>query len=256
MKQASPGLFFPFATGLLIAAMLYPIAAMLLSVRPGAVVTAYSAGGSAALGTSIAASLTATAIATVLGVPAGYWLARCAPKLRAAAIFVLAMPLAFPPVASGIMLLNVIGERAPLGAWLAQRGIAVADAFAGIVVAQFFVAGSFVAITACAAFATLDPLPEDAARTLGVGEWRIFARIALPAAAANLAAGVTFAWLRAVGEYGATSVVAYHPTSLPIAAYVALSASGVDAALALCYGFALLAAAVLGFQWILRRRVV
>jgi molybdate transport system permease protein len=132
----------------------------------------------------------------------------------------------------------------------------VADAFGGIVAAQFFVAGSFVAITACAAFAALDPLPEEAARTLGAGEWRIFTRIALPAASANVAAGITFAWLRAIGEYGATSVVAYHPTSLPIATYVALSASGVNAALALSYGFALLAAVVLGIQWVLRRHVV
>jgi molybdate/tungstate transport system permease protein len=97
---------------------------------------------------------------------------------------------------------------------------------------------------------------EDAARTLGASEWRIFSRVAVPNAAGSLAAGIAFAWLRAVGEYGATSIVAFHPTSLPVALYVALSASGVRAALALCYGFIVLVAAVLAAAWVLRRRVV
>lgn len=95
----------------------------------------------------------------------------------------------------------------------------------------------------------------DAARTLGSSEWRIFARIALPAASGSIGAGIAFAWLRAIGEYGATSIVAFHPTSLPVALYVALSASGVREALAICYGFIVLAAAVLATAWLLRRGV-
>ena len=127
------------------------------------------------------------------------------------------------------------------------------DTLLGVGVAEFFVSGSFVAIAATAAFANLDPIYADAARTLGVGEWRIFTRVALPGAAAGIGAGIAFAWLRAIGEYGATSIVAYHPTSLPVALYVALSASGVREALALCYGFVVLAALVLAVAWILRR---
>jgi ABC-type sulfate transport system permease component len=134
--------------------------------------------------------------------------------------------------------------------------MSVPDTLLGVGVAEFFVSGSLVALAATAAFASLDRLYEDAARTLGAGEWRIFARIALPAAAGNVTAGIAFAWLRAIGEYGATSVLAYHPTSLPVALYVTLSASGVLPALALCYGFVILAALVLGMQWVLRRSVV
>ncbi len=73
----------------------------------------------------------------------------------------------------------------------------------------------------------------------------LFARRAALPLPSNVAAGIAFAWLRAIGEYGATSIVAYHPTSLPVALYVALSASGVRAALALTYGFVVLAVAVL-----------
>jgi len=154
------------------------------------------------------------------------------------------------------MLIYVLGARSPVGAWLAAHGLTVPDSLLGVGVAEFFVSGSFVAIAATAAFGALDRLHEEAARTLGASEWRIFTRIALPGAAGSLAAGIAFAWLRAIGEYGATSIVAFHPTSLPVALYVTLSASGVREALALCYGFVVLAGAILAGAWILRRGVV
>jgi ABC-type sulfate transport system permease component len=176
--------------------------------------------------------------------------------VRAPAVFLLALPLAFPPVASGLMLIYALGTNAPFGAWLASHGVSVVDSLLGVGIAEFFVSGSFVAIAATAAFGAMDPIYADAARTLGASEWRIFLRVALPGAASSIGAGIAFAWLRAIGEYGATSIVAFHPTSLPVALYVTLSASGVRAALALCYGFIVLAAIVLFAAWILRRGVV
>jgi ABC-type sulfate transport system permease component len=154
------------------------------------------------------------------------------------------------------MLIYALGTHSPVGAWLAAHGLSVPDSLLGVGVAEFFVSGSFVAIAATAAFSTLDPIYEDAARTLGASEWRIFTRVALPAAAGSVGAGIAFAWLRAIGEYGATSIVAFHPTSLPVALYVTLSASGVREALALCYGFIVLAAVALAAAWVLRRGVV
>jgi molybdate/tungstate transport system permease protein len=168
----------------------------------------------------------------------------------------LALPLAFPPVASGIMLLQTVGTRTPLGAALASHGIVFVDSLWGVALAEFFVAGSFVVLTAAAAFGSLNTLYEDSARTLGAGTWRVFFRIALPLAAPNVLAGIVLAWMRAIGEYGATSILAYHPTALPVQLYVALSAQGVGASLALTYGFVVLAALVVGVQWALRRRVV
>lgn len=257
MKRRNPGPLFPLAGGLLLLLIAGPTVALLLAVPPNAAVAAFAADGAReALRVSLIASTCATLLASILGIPAGYWLAHRAPAWRAAALFVLALPLAFPPVASGIILLHVAGTRAPIGGWLAAHGLPLVDSLAGVALAEFFVAGSFVAIAACAAFGALDPLPEESARTLGASEWKIFARIVLPAAAGNVVAGIAFAWLRAIGEYGATSILAYHPTSMPVAVYVALSAKGVAPALALCYGFVLLAAIVLALQWVLRRRVV
>jgi ABC-type sulfate transport system permease component len=247
---------FPAAALLLVVGIVAPVIAVLASMSPGEAAGSFNADARAALSVSLIASLGATAVATLLGVPAGYWLGHAGRGVRAAALFLLALPLAFPPVASGLMLIVTLGTQAPAGAWLAGHGLRVPDTLLGVGVAEFFVSGSFVAIAATAAFAAVDPVYADAARTLGAGEWRIFARIALPAAAGSVLAGVTFAWLRAIGEYGATSVLAYHPNSLPVALYVALSAQGVRQAMALCYGFVVLAVVALLVAWILRRRVV
>jgi len=256
MRHPPPGPIFLIATVVLLAVLVAPVVAVLAALPPAQALTTFATAGGGALRVSALASAGATLAATLLGVPAGYYLSRCAPRARGAALFALALPLAFPPVASGLMLIYALGTNAPLGAWLASVGLPVPDTLLGVGVAEFFVSGSFVAIAATAAFAGLDPIYADAARTLGAGEWRIFSRVALPPAAGGIGAGIAFAWLRAIGEYGATSIVAFHPTSLPVALYVALAASGVKQALALCYGFIVLAALVLAAAWALRRGVV
>jgi molybdate transport system permease protein len=256
MRHPQPGPIFLIATLALLAAVVAPVLAVIAALPPAQALETFATAGGDALRVSAFASAGATLVATLLGVPAGYYLSRCSARVRAAALFLLALPLAFPPVASGLMLIYLLGSNAPLGGWLASAGLSVPDSLLGVGVAEFFVSGSFVAIAAAAAFAGLDPIYADAARTLGAGEWRIFWRVALPAAAGGIGAGIAFTWLRAIGEYGATSIVAYHPTSLPVALYVALSASGVREALALCYGFIVLAAAVLAVAWVLRRGVV
>jgi ABC-type sulfate transport system permease component len=237
--------------------MLGPVIAMLAAVPPAAVVAAFALpDAQSALRVSLTASTLAVAVAALLGVPSGYALAHARRGVRGIALSLLALPLAFPPVASGIMLLQTIGTRTPLGAALAAHGIVFVDSLWGVALAEFFVAGSFVAITSAAAFASLDIAYEESARTLGAGPFALFFRIALPLAAPNVAAGMVLAWMRAIGEYGATSILSYHPTSLPVQLYVTLSAQGVGAALALTYGFVVLAAIVIAVQWGLRRRVV
>lgn len=237
--------------------MVAPVLAMLAAVHPGDVIAAFSgAQARDALVVSLIASTIAVATATVLGVPAGYALAHVSGVVRAIVLALLALPLAFPPVASGIMLLQTVGTQTALGAWLAAHGVPLVDSLPGVALAEFFVAGSFVAIVSTAAFATLDPIYEESARTLGAGAYAVFFRIALPLAAPNVLAGIVLAWMRAIGEYGATSIVAYHPTALPVQLYITLSAQGVAPALALSYGFVVLAAIAIALQWALRRRVV
>lgn len=242
---------------LLCTVMLAPIAFMLATVKPSEVVSAISAPAARdAMRVSFFASLLAVTGATILGVPAGYGLANIRGTLRPALLFMLALPLAFPPVASGIILLNTVSIQSNLGAFLFAHGFLFIDTLSGVALAEFFVSGSLVAITACAAFRVLDPIYVESAKTLGASSSRIFWSVALPLAWPNVVTGIMLAWLRAAGEYGATSILAYHPTSLPVALYVTLSAQGLRQAVALSYGFIVLAALILALQWCIRRRVV
>jgi ABC-type sulfate transport system permease component len=248
----------PMRAALLILLVLFlaPLANLLLIVSPREIASALNDPATlSAVRTSLGASLVAVALAGLLGIPAAYAIAHFRDAWRTALLFLLALPLALPPIASGILLLGLFGARRPIGAWLAAHGIPIVDSFSGVAFSEFFVAGSLVAITSAAAFSEIDPVYEEAARTLGASPLRIFFRVALPLAAPGICAGLLLAWLRALGEYGATSVVAYHPTSLPIELYVALSADGVTRALALAEVFFILTALAVGAVWLLRRRL-
>jgi ABC-type sulfate transport system permease component len=234
--------------------MLAPLANLLAIVPPAAALAALTTPDAReALWTSLGASLASVALASLLGIPAGYALARGSARLRGIGIVALAVPLALPPVAAGIALLGLVGVRGPLGGLLAEHGLTFVDTFGGVVLAEFFVSGSVVAIAATAAFSAFDRTLEDAARTLGASPLRVLLRVVLPATWPPVAAAMLFAWLRALGEYGATSILAYHPASLPIALVVALSANGVSSALALAEAFLVITIVVVGLATLVRR---
>ncbi len=133
-----------------------------------------------------------------------------------------------PPLASGILLLFLVGFSTPLGHTL--RG-ALTDSFAGIVLAEVFVASPFLIIAARSAFASADPILEGVGSTLGHRPLELFFRLSVPIAWPAILPGLLLAWLRAFGEFGATVMVAYHPYSLPVYTYVEFGAQGLPAML-------------------------
>ena len=142
--------------------------------------------------------------------------------------FVVQLPLALPPLTSGILLLFLFGYASPLGR---LTGGAFTDSFAGIVLAEAFVAAPFLIVAARSAFAAVDPALEDAAATLGHRPGAVFRRVSLALSLRGIRAGLLLTWLRAFGEFGATVMVAYHPYSLPVYTYVAFGSEGLPAML-------------------------
>ncbi len=177
---------------------------------------------------SLASATIATALVTLTGVPLAYRLARRPGRMTALLATLVQLPLALPPLASGILLLFLVGYASPLGR--ATAG-ALTDSVAGIVLAEAFVAAPFLVIAARSAFAAADPTLEQVAATLGLSPAQVFRQVSLPLAARAIAAGMLLAWLRAFGEFGATVMVAYHPYSLPIYTYVAFGSQGLPAML-------------------------
>ncbi len=177
---------------------------------------------------SVATASGATLVIALGGIPLGYLLARVPGRAMAGLGFLVQLPLALPPLTSGILLLFLVGYSMPLGRLF---GGSLTDSFAGIVLAETFVAAPFLIIAARSGFASIDPALEGVAATLGRGPSGVFFRISLPIAWPTILSGLLLAWLRAFGEFGATVMVAYHPYSLPVYTYVAFGARGLPAML-------------------------
>ena len=179
-----------------------------------------------ALAVSLGSATLSVALILIGGVPLGYCLARVPGGRMAVLGFIVQLPLALPPLASGVLLLFLVGPYTPLG--LISHG-ALTDSFAGIVLAEIFVAAPFLIVASRSAFASVDPVLEDVAATLGRGRLATFVKVSLPLAWPAIRAGLLLAWLRAFGEFGATVMVAYHPYSLPVYMYVAFGSQGLPA---------------------------
>lgn len=227
--RTGSGLFrtpLPWLAALLLLYLLVPLVAFVLRI-PGTNPSDMAAPGVGdALWVSVATASMATVVVTVLGVPLGYLLAHSRSRLATVVGVLVQLPLALPPLMSGILLIFLVGPYGPFGQLF---GGTLTDDMTGIVLAQIFVAAPFLVVAARASFAAVDPALEDVAATLGHGAASRALRVALPSAGRGVRAGMLLAWLRAFGEFGATVVLAYHPYSLPVFVYVQFSSSGLDA---------------------------
>ena len=183
-----------------------------------------------ALRLSIITSLLAAAVATILGVPLAWVLARKEFTGIRLVRGVVLLPLVLPPVVGGVTLLTAFGRRGLVGQYLYDWfGIQLPFSTTGVVMAEAFVAMPFLVITVEGALRNIDTRYEQAARTLGASPRTVLFRITLPMISASLLAGIVLAWARALGEFGATITFAGNfpgvTQTLPLAVYSALEVS-------------------------------
>ncbi len=177
----------------------------------------------------------ATLVNLVLGVAAGWAMARTRFAGRELLDAALTLPMVMPPTVLGYYLLVLIGSQGVVGAFLLEHlGIRLVFTWQAAVIAASVVAFPLVFKAARAAFENVDPQQEDAARTLGLGEAGVFFRVSLPLAWRGILAGVLLAFARASGEFGATLMVAGsipgQTQTLSIAVYEAVQAGQDDTA--------------------------
>ncbi|MDY6765689.1 MAG: molybdenum ABC transporter permease [Halobacteria archaeon] len=209
---------------------LVPILTLLVSQSPTETVVRMNEGYvvTATVNSILTASIS-TFIATVLGLPLAYWLARTSFSGKDLITTAVILPLVLPPIVSGMLLLEVFGPEG-IGGLL---GFKFTRSFLGIVLAQTFVASPFLVITSKAAFESVDRHLEYASRSLGKDEWTTLKRITLPLAKPGIVAGVTLTFARAIGEFGATIMMAYYPRTMPVQIWVSYISTGLDSALPL-----------------------
>ena len=188
-----------------------------------------------ALALSLKVAGFATVISLVLGTATGFLLARVRFPGRDLLDTLLTLPMVLPPTVLGYYLLVLLGRRSAFGAWLQDTfGFSLIFTWQGAVVAAAIVAFPLVFKPARAAFEGVDGQLENAARVLGVSELAIFFRVTLPLAWRGILAGVLLAFARALGEFGATLMVAGSipgkTQTLSIAVYEAVQAGQDDVA--------------------------
>jgi molybdate transport system permease protein len=170
----------------------------------------------------------ATLLNMLFGVAAAYGLSRWRSPARDLVDAVLTLPLVLPPTVLGYYLLVLLGRRGVFGAWLEKWGIELVFTWQGAVIAATIVAFPLVLKSARAAFENVDAQLENAARVLGVSEAGVFFRVTLPLASKGIAVGVLLAFARALGEFGATLMIAGNlpgrTQTLSVAIYEAVQA--------------------------------
>jgi molybdate transport system permease protein len=158
---------------------------------------------------SLRVATAATVVIVALGLPAAFALARLQFPGKGLLTGLLVLPLVLPPTVLGYVLLLLLGRRTWLGGWLDQGlGIVLVFHWSGAVVASAVAAFPLFLLPARGAFEAVDPALEDVARLLGRGELSVFRAVTLPLAWRGLAAGVVLAFARALGDFGATMMVA------------------------------------------------
>ena len=182
-------------------------------------------------------SLRTAILATVITFLLGLWAARLlmhTKKLRWLFDGVFTSPLVLPPTVMGFLLLVLFGKNGPLGQLFLQMGIQIIFSWQATVIAAVVVSFPLMYRAAKGAFEQVDPNVLDAARTLGFSERKIFWRLLVPLAWPGVASGMILSFARALGEFGATLMIAGNipkvTQTMPIAIYFASAGGNMELA--------------------------
>lgn len=201
-----------------------------------------------ALGVSLLTTALSLALTILLGTPLAYALAtRSLPAGRLVETIV-DLPIVLPPSVAGLALLLLLGRRGPLGGVLADAGLEIAFTAVAVVLAQLFVSAPLYVRSVRTGFRAVSRDVVEAARVDGAGDTAVFARVMLPLAASAIGSGAILAWVRALGEFGATIIFAGNiegrTQTMPLLVYSSLQ-GGLGAAIATAAVLVVAALAVL-----------
>ena len=186
---------------------------------------------------SLKTVLSSTVITFFLGIAAAHWMARYSGKLKGLIDGIFILPLVLPPTVVGFGLLLLFGKNGPIGGLLSLIGTTVVFSWPATVISAVVMSFPLMYMTTRGAFEQVDPNIENAARTLGANEWKVFRTITVPVAWPGIAAGVILSFARSLGEFGATLMLAGNipgkTATIPVAIYFDIQAGHMNQALIL-----------------------
>jgi molybdate transport system permease protein len=184
---------------------------------------------------SLKTAITATAATFFIGLAAAWLVANYKGKLKGLIDGILTLPLVLPPTVVGFFLLVIFGRRGPIGKLLFALGTNIIFSWPATVLAAAVVAFPLMYKTSRGAFEQIDSNVVNAARTLGASGWRVFWKVSVPLAWPGIAAGAVLSFARALGEFGATLMVAGNipgkTQTIPLAIFFAAESGDMDKAL-------------------------
>jgi molybdate transport system permease protein len=212
---------------------------------------------------SMKTALAATAVTFFLGIAAAWFVAGYRGRLKGLIDCVLTLPMVLPPTVVGFFLLVILGKNSPVGKLLYSLGTQIIFSWTATVVAASLVSFPLMYKSARGAFEQVDRNIIYAARTLGVSEWRIFWRLSVPLAWPGIAAGVVLSFARALGEFGATMMVAGNipgkTQTIPIAIFFSAEGGEMGKAFTwvlLIFGISLLVMVLMNYWTEYQRRFI
>lgn len=184
---------------------------------------------------SIKTAFLATIITFILGVAAAYWIANSKNKLKGLIDGLFTLPLILPPTVIGFFLLLLCGKNGPVGKFLLNFDVTLIFSWTATVIAATVVSFPMMYRTSRAAFEQIDINVVSAARTLGLSEMKIFFKIALPLAWPGIIGGLVLSFARAMGEFGATLMLAGNipgrTQTMPLAIFFAVEGGDIKTAM-------------------------
>ncbi len=220
-------------------ALLYPLIGLATPVGPWQWDGGIAGSTSSAVRVSLLLTGAALVVDVGIGTPAAFYLARAQGPdtiLWEGAVLISVL---MPPLAIGILLSIAFGPQTALGAFLLRLGILTSNSRLAFIATQIYVSIGYYIVAARAAFAAVPREFELIAGLLGSRPGQVFRRVTLPLARLGLAAAVSIAWVRALGEFGAVIITSYYPSGMPVQLWVNLQDSGMPAVMPLLVIFIL-----------------
>lgn len=213
-------------------ALLGPVIALLTHLSWAAIRSSLNAPGALdPLVVSVESGAVTLGVLVLLGTPLAWLMARGRlpfPRVWEAGVL---CSLLLPPLVIGLLLIFMVGPYTPIGELLGHLNLSATNTFLALCIAEVYESAPYYVLSAQAAFSGVDPRLEQQAQLLGDRPFRAFRRVTLPLATPGLAMGLSVAWARAMGAFGAVIIIAYHPFGIPLQIYTTLQQTGLASAL-------------------------
>ena len=214
---------------LILAFILWPLGGMVLQTAPSSLLEALRDGEvRSAISLSLYGSFWASALSFLFGTPLAYLLARREFRGRRFIESLIDLPIVIPHPVIGIALLSVMGQGSLLGELFSWVGVRIVGTKTGIVAVMAFVGAPFYINAAKNAFEMVPVRLERVARTLGASSLRTFLTVTFPLSLRSMLSGMLMCSARAISEFGAVVVVAYHPMTAPVLIYERFESFGLS----------------------------